>query len=86
MSPGGCTSTYRQGGEATLLVCSSRFTSFFLYLRPSLRQETALVTAMGGLTCTCIPATCRLSARSAPAKERMREGQSAKLKGKQPRR
>lgn len=28
-------------------------TSFFLYRMPSLRHDTALVTAMGGRACTC---------------------------------
>ncbi len=35
------------------LSTTSRNTSFFLYLMPSLRHETAFVTAIGGLTATC---------------------------------
>ena len=35
------------------LSTTSKKTSFFLYLIPSLRQETALVTAIGGFTATC---------------------------------
>ena len=35
------------------LSTTSKKTSFFLYLMPSLRQETAFVTAIGGRACTC---------------------------------
>ena len=34
--------------------CMLGNTSFFLYRMPSLRQDTALVTAMGGRACTCV--------------------------------
>ena len=34
--------------------CERSITSFFLYRIPSLRQDTALVTAMGGRACTCV--------------------------------
>ena len=35
------------------LSTTSKKTSFFLYRMPSLRHETAFVTAMGGRACTC---------------------------------
>ena len=41
------------------LSTTSKKTSFFLYLMPSLRHETALVTAIGGRACTCAHHTCK---------------------------